>query len=203
MKLYSDYPARRTRQIATDVAAIVALAASVWLGTTIFDLVIDLRSFGVDMEEAGSGFRSTMSDVSDTLEDVPLIGEGVTVPLNGASEAGASLESAGQAQQVAVERLALGLGIGIAAIPIAFLIVLWLIPRLRFARAAGTAKAIASSPESVDVLALRALTTQSIQSISKVHPDAAAAWRAGDTEVIRALASLELKATGVRLRSPS
>ena len=200
MKLYSDFAPRRTRQVIGDVLAVATIAAWVWLGITVYQLVENLSAFGVQMEEAGAGFRETMTEVGDTLGGVPVIGGGIRVPFDGASGAGAALEQAGQSQQVAVNQLATGLGIGIAALPIIMILVLWLVPRIRFARKAGRAKAIVKSGAGIDLLALRALATQKISALSKVDPDAMAAWRRGDESVMRALAQLELKSSGVRLR---
>jgi len=199
MKFYSDFSARRARQITVDVLALVAIAAWVWLGSFVYRLVIDLRDFGVQMEEAGAGFRQTMTDLSTDLGNVPLIGTGIRAPFDGASDAGASLESAGQAQQVAVENLAAGLGIGIAALPVLMILIIWLIPRLRFARRAGTTKTLVKAGANVDLLALRALTTQKITRLATVDEDPMAAWRRGDAKVVRALAALELKSSGVRI----
>lgn len=200
MKFYADYPARRTRQIVTDVLCLAAIAAWAWLGATVYALVMGLSGFGSQMEQAGAGFRSTMTDVSDTLSGIPLIGSGVKAPFDGASDAGAALESAGRAQQVAVHQLALGLGIGIAVLPILMILIVWLVPRIRFARRAAAARRMADEPASLDLLALRALASQRLGRIAAVHPDALSAWRAGDPDVVRALASLELRSSGVRLR---
>ncbi len=63
MKLYSDYGSRRTRQIIGDIVALGLIALWVWFGVAIFQLVQDLAVFGVRMEEAGAGFRETMSEV--------------------------------------------------------------------------------------------------------------------------------------------
>ena len=52
----------------------------------------------------------------------------------------------------------------------------------------------------IDLLALRALATQKISALSAVDPDAMAAWRRGDERVMRSLAQLELKSSGVRLQ---
>jgi hypothetical protein len=199
MKLYSDFGPRRTRQIIGDVLALLAIGAWVWLGIAVFQLVMNLSSFGVQMEQAGSGFRETMVEVGETLGGVPLIGGGIRVPFDGASEAGAALESAGQSQQAAVQQLATGLGIGIAALPILTILVLWLIPRLRFAKRAGRAKALVEADAGVDLLALRALATQKISALSTVSTDPMAAWRRGDEVVMRSLARLELKSSGVRM----
>jgi hypothetical protein len=200
MKPYSDFGPRRTRQIIGDVLALAAITAWIWLGVAVFQLVMNLSTFGVQMEDAGAGFKETMIEVGENLGGVPLIGGGIRIPFDGASEAGAALEAAGQSQQQAVAQLATGLGIGIAALPIITILVLWLVPRLRFARKASRAKAIAQVEAGVDLLALRALATQKISSLSKVSPDAMAAWRRGDEPVMRALAQLELKASGVRMR---
>lgn len=200
MKLYSDFGPRRTRQIVTDVLAILAIGAWAWLGATVYQLIENLAGFGVQMEEAGAGFKQTMTEVGETLGNVPLIGGGIRAPFDGASGAGGALESAGQSQQLAVQQLATGLGVGIAALPIVMILVLWLVPRLRFARKAAHASALVQAEAGVDLLALRALATQKIAALTKVSPDAAAAWRRGDQTVLRALAQLELKSSGVRMR---
>lgn len=200
MKLYSDFGPRRTRQIVGDVLALAAIAAWVWLGITVYQLVENLSAFGVQMEQAGAEFKETMTEVGETLGGVPLIGSGIRAPFDGASGAGGALEAAGQSQQVAVNQLATGLGIGIAALPIVMILVLWLVPRVRFVRRAGRASAIVKSGAGIDLLALRALATQKISALSAVDPDAMAAWRRGDDAVMRKLAQLELKSSGVRLQ---
>lgn len=199
MKLYSDFGPRRTRQIIGDVVALAAIGAWIWLGVTVYQLVENLAGFGVQMEEAGAGFKETMTEVGETLGGIPVIGGGIRGPFDGASGAGGALEAAGQSQQVAVNQLATGLGIGIAALPIVMILVLWLAPRIRFVRKAGRAKAIVASGAGIDLLALRALATQKVSALSAVDPDAMAAWRRGDETVMRALAQLELKSSGVRL----
>jgi len=200
MKLYSDFAPRRTRQIVADIFALVAIGAWVWLGITVFQLVENLAVFGKQMEEAGTGFKQTMTEVGNTLGGVPVIGSGIRAPFDGASGAGAALESAGQSQQVAVSQLATGLGIGIAAVPILTILLLWLIPRIRFARRAGRAQAIVNTGAGVDLLALRALATQKISALTRVDAEPMAAWRRGDETVMRQLAQLELRSSGVRMR---
>ncbi|MEP6480544.1 MAG: hypothetical protein ABJA94_00885 [Rhodoglobus sp.] len=200
MKLYSDFAPRRTRQIFADLFALVAIAAWVWLGITVFQLVENLAVFGKQMESAGTGFKETMTQVGQTLGGVPLIGSGIRSPFDGASGAGAALEAAGQSQQVAVSQLATGLGIGIAAVPILTILLLWLVPRIRFVRRAGRAKAIVNTGAGVDLLALRALATQKISALTKVDAEPMAAWRRGDETVMRQLAQLELRSSGVRMR---
>jgi hypothetical protein len=199
MKLYSDFGPRRTRQIIGDVVALAAIGAWVWLGVTVYQLVENLAGFGREMQNAGNGFKTTMTQVGDTLGGVPLIGAGIRAPFDEASNAGAALESAGQSQQIAVNQLATGLGIGITLLPIITILLFWLVPRIRFVRKAGRAKAIVGTGAGIDLLALRALATQKITALTAVSPDATAAWRRGDEKVMRELAQLELKSSGVRM----
>lgn len=199
MKLYSDFGGRRTRQILTDVFAISAIILWILLGIALYNLVMNLAAFGVQMEDAGAGFKESMVEVGENLGGVPVIGDGIRVPFDGASQAGAALETAGQDQQDAVRALATGLGVGIAVLPILTILMFWLIPRVRFIRRAGNAKATVESSAGIDLLALRALATQRIAVLSTIDEDAMAAWRRGDETVMRKLAQLELKSSGVRL----
>lgn len=200
MKLYSDYGARRTRQILGDVAAVVLIGLWVWFGVGVFQLVDGLAEYGQGMVDAGSGIEESMNDVGEQLGGVPLIGGGIRAPFDAASEAGSVLVEAGVAQQEAVQRLALGLGIGIPALPILTILLLWLVPRIRFVRSAARAREAVGTAAGLDLLALRALATQKLAAVTEIAPDALEAWRRGDPAVTRRLAELELRSAGIRLR---
>ncbi len=200
MRLYSDFADRRARQITADVVALVLIALWVWLGVTVFTLINALADFGVQMEQAGAGLRETMTEVGENLGGIPLIGGGIRIPFDGASQAGGALEAAGQSQQDAVLQLALVLGIGIAVLPILMILVVWLVPRIRFVRRASRAKQLVEGGAGIDLLALRALATQKLPALARVDTDAMAAWRRGDERVMRQLAALELKSAGIRLQ---
>ncbi|MGV8969421.1 MAG: hypothetical protein ACOH1J_03125 [Microbacteriaceae bacterium] len=199
MKVYSDFRAQRSRQILADILACVAIGAWVWLGTFVYGLIMGLRAFGVQMQDSGAGFRQTMADISANLGGIPLIGGGVQAPFDAASDAGAALEAAGVGQQLAVQQLATGLGVGIAVLPVLTILVLWLAPRVLFARRANAVAAHVQSGTSLDLLALRAMSTQSLAALARVHSDPLGQWRQGNPVVIRELAQLESKSSGVRL----
>jgi hypothetical protein len=200
VKLYSDFRPRRTRQILADVVALAFIAAWLWFGATIYGLITELSTFGRQMEDAGAGFRETMTEVGDTLGGIPLIGSGIRMPFSAASDAGGALADAGQSQQELVQQLALTLGIGVAVLPILMILVLWLVPRIRFARRAGRAKEMVRAGVGLDLLALRALANQKLTTIAEIDGDAMGAWRRGDDAVMRRLAAVELEASGIRLR---
>jgi len=199
VKLYSDFGPRRTRQVLADVISLAFIAAWVWFGATVYALISELATFGRQMEDAGAGFRATMTEVGENLGGIPLIGPAIREPFSGASSAGAALEGAGQSQQELIQQLALTLGVGGAVLPILMILALWLVPRIRFARRAGHAKALVRGGVGVDLLALRALANQKITTIATVDVDAMGAWRRGDAAVMRKLAALELESSGIRL----
>ena len=148
----------------------------------------------------GRGFRETMTEVGDALGGIPLIGSGIRVPFTAASDAGGALEDAGQSQQELIQQLAVTLGVGVALLPILMILVLWLVPRVRFADVPAARGSRCGAGVGLDLLALRALATQKVSTIVDVDADAMGAWRRGDETVLRRLAALELEASGIRLR---
>lgn len=199
MKLYSDFSAHRTAQIAADAASVALIALFIWIGTVVYAAIAALAQFGQQVEDAGAGFEQTMADAGDTLGGVPLIGDGIRGPFDAASDAGQQLVAAGQAQQDLVLTSATVIGIVTALIPIALVLWLWLPRRLRFARRAGEATAMANLPDGPDVLALRALMTVDAAGLRAISATPVDAWRRGDTLTVRALAQLELRESGVRI----
>ncbi|WP_291379667.1 hypothetical protein [Demequina sp.] len=199
MKIYSDYPGRAMRQALFDALALISIMLWVWLGVELYRLVSELRVYGEKMQTAGAGIRGTMSDIGETLGGVPFIGGGIREPFDAASAAGAELESAGVSQQEAVHQLALGLGFGLAVLPVVTILVFWLVPRLRFVRRSSTARNMALQVAGTELLALRAIANQKLGALARIDADVAGKWRAGDPAIIRKLAELELRASGVRL----
>ena len=200
MKLYSDFPARRLRQIVADVVALALIVGAICLGVYIHSLVMDLAAIGVQVETAGEGFAQSMEDVGERVAGVPLLGSGAQNLFDGAGGAGGTLADAGRTGQAAISNLAFGLAAAIVLLPTVAILVLWLGPRVRFARRAAAARRLASQAGSRDLLALRALTTHNVKSLNAISPTAATEWRDGDAHTIRALAALELRSSGVRIR---
>ncbi|MEL0626790.1 hypothetical protein V6245_07535 [Salinibacterium amurskyense] len=198
MQLYADQPARRTRQIIADVISLGFIAVWIALGVWVYQLIAAFQELGVQMQEAGAGFESTMVELGDTLGSVPLIGSGIRAPFDGASEAGAALESAGQSQQASVEAAATVVGLFIGIVPVILILLVWLLPRIRFAIRAGEAKRLLATPGGADLLALRALTTLNLTELARVSEAPAAEWRAGNSATVARLAQLQLAELGLR-----
>lgn len=200
MKLYSDYPARRSAQIIADLVAVALIAVAVWVGTLVYTAIAVLAAFGQTIEDAGDGFEQTMADAGDSLGGVPLIGDGIRQPFDAASGAGTLLAQAGRAQQDLVMTAALIIAIVVAVIPILLVVAIWMRRRLSWARRATQARNLSRLPDGPDLLALRALVNSDFRELHDIDGEPVDAWRRGDRKVVRALAQLELREAGVRLR---
>jgi hypothetical protein len=200
MKLYSDYPARRTAQIVADLVALAFISAFIWIGTIVYAAIAVLAAFGKTIEDAGNGFEETMADAGETLGGVPFIGGGIRAPFDAASGAGTLLAQAGQAQQDLVMTTALIIAIVVALIPILIVVWIWLRRRLKWARRATEARNLSRLADGPDILALRALMHADYSQIREIDRQPVDAWRRGDVQVMRQLAQLELRESGVKLR---
>ena len=102
------------------------------------------------------------------------------------------------ADQVAsVERVGMLLGWLVFLIPVILLLVIWLPARIRFFLRARAAQRFLDADADLDLFALRAMVVQPMHVIAKISDDPVAAWRRGDKEVIRALAAVELRRSGL------
>ena len=199
MKLYSDFGGRRVYQVLGDVVAVAVLVAGIVVAVAIHDAIAAFTGIGRDVARSGNDFSSTMRDIGDRLSGVPLIGGGISAPFGSASDAGGTLARAGTDWQEGVERLATLVGWTVAALVVLVVLVGWVRPRLVGAVRRAAVARLASSSPSLDLLALRALVTRPARVVARVDDDVVGAWRRGDQEVVRRLAALELKASGVRL----
>jgi hypothetical protein len=199
MKLYADTPARRTRQVVADLLFVLWLVGWVWVGHAVHDVTLDLAGPGRQTESAALSLSDNLAGARDQLAGLPVVGDGVSAPFDQAAAAANGLAEAGRAEVRAVERLALWLGISIATIPI-LVVALFFVPvRYRFARQATAGARFIDAAEDLDLFALRALTRQPLYVLARISDDPAGAWRERDPAVVRALASLELKESGLRV----
>jgi hypothetical protein len=198
MKPYSDLPVRRTRQVLADLLVVAWVVLWVWVGRTVQEAVATLAGPGRDLAGAGTSFRGTMTSAGDSVDDLPLLDDRIAEPFRTAAGAGAGIESAGNAFADAVEKAAVVLGVTVALVPIAVVVLWWLVVRVRFARRAGAAQRFVDGAPDLDLFALRAMANQPMPRLAKVSHDPAGAWRRGDADVVRALATLELRDCGIK-----
>lgn len=198
MKLYADAPGRRTRQLLSDVLVLLWVSLWVWLGRQTHDVVLQLRGPADSLTAAGHSVNSSLTGAGDQAAQLPFVGDQLKHWLGQAAQSGTTLSDAGTSMATTVERVALVLGLVVAAVPIALVVALWLYVRVRFVRRASAAQRFVDANEDLDLFALRAMAHQPLDLLARVSADPAGAWRRRDTVVIRDLATLELRDEGLR-----
>lgn len=199
MKLYADAPVRRTRQLLADVLFVIWLVLWVWVGHVVQHGTAELAGVGRQTDESATSLASGLTSAGDSLRDLPVVGGGVAEPFDQMSSASQALAEAGRSQVTAVNRLSWVLGISITLIPILTVGAFFVPMRWRFVREATAGARYIDAAEDLDLFALRAMARQPMYVLAKISDDPAGAWRAGDREIITALAALELRDSGLSL----
>lgn len=200
VKFYADRLPVALRQLVTDLLVVLWVYLWTRVGRWIHDVVEELAVPGQKLESAGRGIADNLADAGGKVGRVPLVGDELTSPFNGAADAARSIADAGHQQQEFVAQLALILPAIALSVPLALVFFVWLPLRLRGARRAGVAAAVRNDPAGQDLLALRALASQPLTELAKLGPDIAQSWRAGDPDAVAALAGLELRRLGLKRR---
>ncbi len=203
MHWYAETPARRSRQIVGDLLVLAWVVLWVLVGRWVFGVVRTLAAPADPLRSAGTGLREKMTEIAGAVVDVPLVGDTLDDPFRSAGSIGDDLVSAGNGLDEGVTRIAWLLSLLTAGTPILVVAGAYLLARLAFARRAGALAAQRDTPQSLELLALRALVHQSPRRLAAVGPDPLGAWRARDVSAITRLADLELRRVGLRARPGS
>ena len=202
MKLYSDLHGRRTAQVASDALTLAWVVVWVEVGRRVHDNIAQLEGTADELTGAGTSFGGSMSGAAEQLARVPLLGEQVRRPFDGAATSAQQLAQAGRDMHAAVDRMALVLGVTTAVVPILLVVATWLALRVSFVRRASAAQRFVDADADLDLFALRAMARQPMHRLAAISDDPAGAWRAGDVDVVRRLAMLELRSAGLRPPGP-
>lgn len=195
MTWYAETSSHRRRQQVTDGAVALWLLLWLWVGAAVHGAVQLLAVPGRELEEAGNELAGGLTGAAERADDVPVVGGALSAPLGAAADAGSALASAGIAQQDAVGTVALVLAVVLAGLPIALALLLWLPWRLRWQRDATAARRLRGD---VELLALRAATTQPLHVLAALGPEPVTRWRRGEAGAAEQLAALELSRLGLQ-----
>jgi hypothetical protein len=197
VKLYAERLPTAIRQLLTDIVVVVWVYLWIRAGLWVHDVVEKLAVPGQKLQTAGGGIADNLADAGSKVDRVPLVGDQLVKPFNGAADAARAIADAGRQQQQVVHQMAVLLAILAVSVPLALVVFLWLPFRLRWMRRAGVASAVRAEPAGRDLLALRALAGRPLNELTRLGPDIAQSWRNGDAEAVDALAALELKRLGL------
>jgi hypothetical protein len=198
VKLYADGQVRRSRQVLGDLLVVLWVVVWLQLARVVHDATLGLATPGRKIQAAGGGLAARLRDAGSAVDDVPLVGDKVRSPFDGAGRAADQIAAAGASQVEAVQHLAFWLGISVAAVPVLVVLALWGPARWRFVRQATAGQRFIDSSADLELFALRAMARQPMHRLARISTDPVAAWRAGDPAVVRALATLELEDAGLR-----
>jgi lysylphosphatidylglycerol synthetase-like protein (DUF2156 family) len=181
-KYYSDLPARRTRQITGDLWLVGWTILWIWVAVKLHGLIMNLAAPGLAISDGAGNLATSIDSAGESIGGLPLVGDTLTGPFNGMSDAASAIASAGQTEADAVAALAMFLSVSLAVLAFASFAAWWLPIRYFFVRRASAAQRF------VD-----------LHVLARIHDDPAGSWRRGDRMVIDALAELELREEGLRM----
>lgn len=195
---YATTPGRLLAQLTSDAVVVVWTAIWVLVGIAVHSAVSSIAAVGRQLNDGATGVSDNLNSAGDSTDDVPLVGEALSKPLRAASRAALDIAGAGHSLDSTATWLAVVLGLAVAAPPILFVALPWLVLRIRFFRRKWTALTLAATPAGEQLLALRALANRPLAKLAAVSIDPVGAWRRDDAIAIRGLANLELRSSGIR-----
>lgn len=200
MRLYAQTPARRNRQVLADLIAVVLVAATVRFALAVHEAIMRLAEPGRQVESSGDNLAAELDNAGEAASDVPLVGDLLKKPLQSAADASTGFADAGQSLQHIVGQVATLTAVALIVLPVAFVLLLWLPPRLRWIRRSHTVRRLLDAPGGADLLALRALTGPlgDLAALPAPPGGLADAWRRGDQQVIADLSQAALRSAGLR-----
>ncbi|OKJ48964.1 hypothetical protein AMK27_36935 [Streptomyces sp. CB02009] len=200
MRLYAQTPTRRNLQVLVDLIAVALIAVAVWAALVVRDTIMLLAEPGRRVESSGDRLAEGLGSAGDAASGVPLIGGVLKKPLEAAADAGSGISDAGVSLQETVSQVANVVTTALIIIPVFFVLLIWLPPRLLWIRRSSTLRRLAEAPGGADLLALRALTgpPRALAKLAVPPGGWADAWRQGDQEAIADLSAVALKHIGLR-----
>lgn len=192
--------ARAVRRL--DVALAVWIAACVVLGVVVWRDIGAQARLASDVIKVGTAVKDTGRALG-VVGGLPLVGSQIGDFAARIEGVGAEVESSGRSSRDAVRRSAAAAGLGIALLPAALLLTLYLPARLRWRRDVGAVAAALAAPgedAALDrYLAGRAVAALRWDDLRAVTPDPLGAIVRGEC---RALADAELARLGLRRPGP-
>jgi hypothetical protein len=198
---YSTRPVRLLAQLFSDFAVVVWTAIWLLVGVAVYDAISTIAEAGRQVESGAHGVAGNLASAGHGAQHIPLVGDAVSKPLTGASQAALDIAGALHDLDTTVSWLAVLLAMAVVALPILIAVLPWLFLRLRFFRRKRTVTALAATPAGEQLLALRALTNRPPRKLTAVSADPVGGWCREDPVTIRALAALELRSAGITIHA--
>jgi hypothetical protein len=177
------------------VAAILALALTVWVALFVRRQILGFRDAADRVETAGERVGGGADAAAAALGEVPLVGGALSAPFGAVADAGRDLSAAGVEAGVSIDNLALVLPLALAALLFGVLCLAWLPGRIGWVREAAAVAALPSDGAADLLLAQRALGRRELRDFRHAGVDPVEVLAARDW---RRLADVEYHALGLR-----
>src|SRR5690242_5205989 len=198
---YATTPGRLLVQLFSDAVVVFWSVIWVFVGLAVHSAVATIAEVGRQVNDGANGVAGNLNSAGDNADDFPLVGDALAKPLRAASDAARDIAGAGASLDSTASWLAVVLALAVAAPPILFVAMPWLLLRIRFFRRKWVAITLAATPAGEQLLALRALANRPLGKLAAVSIDPVGAWRRDDAIAIRGLANLELRSSGIARRN--
>lgn len=202
MRVYARPGWRLVRQLVADSFVVLWVAGWAFVARLLHRAIAALAAPAREGAETAAQLSRAVGDAQGRLSELPVVGGDVAEPLGRVASGLDGL--VGQADQQATQILHLAT---IASwtcflVPVLGLLAVWLPYRVRFIRRAAAARRFVNADADLELFALRAMANLPMDQIAAISDDPVRAWRAGDQQVIRALAARELERTGLGMPAP-
>lgn len=198
---YSTRPMRLLAQLFSDVTVTIWTAIWTFVGLAVHDAIAVIGTAGRQIETGSRGIADNLASAGHGAHHIPLLGDAVSKPITAAADAARDIAAAGHSLHATASWLSVLLAVAVASPPILAVTMPWLFLRIRFFRRKWVVTALAGTPAGEQLLALRAMTNRPPAKLVQISPDPVGAWRHEDFLTIRALAALELRSAGIRVRA--
>ncbi|GAA3697354.1 hypothetical protein GCM10022204_11660 [Microlunatus aurantiacus] len=195
--IYAQRRVRMLGQLASDLFVLLWVVLWWFVGRATERTVDAIATPARRSGDAARQLRDQIQEAAEQTSRVPGLGAELRKPFDGAVLSLQDVISAADQQVASVERAGLLLGWLVFLIPAVLLLVIWLPVRVRFFLRARAAQRFLDAEADLDLFALRAMVAQPMHVIARISDDPVAAWRRGDREVIHALATVELRRSGL------
>jgi hypothetical protein len=200
MRAYPDLPEQRWGLLLRDLALLLALVLCAKLGLVVHDAVDRLAVLGEGVESAGNAVSGGFESAADAVDGTPLVGDRLGGALRGAGEGtGGEAAGLGRGGADAARDLADLLGLVVALVPAALLLLWRLPPRVAQLRRLNAAAQVLRDPVAsgrVELLASRAAFSLPYGTLLRYTKDPLGDLEAGRYD---ALVRAELEESGLRL----
>jgi hypothetical protein len=199
VRVYPDLPDQRWGLLLRDLALVLALVLCVKLGLVVHDAVDRLAVLGEGVESAGNAVSGGFESAADAVDGTPVVGGRLGEALRGAGEGtGGEAAGLGRGGADAAHDLADLLGLVVALVPAALLL-LWRLPpriaQLRRLNAAAQVLRDPVAPGRIELLASRAAFSLPYGTLLRYTKDPLGDLEAGRYD---ALVRAELEESGLR-----